>query len=591
MTAALFICLFASGAAQAQTLYHTTPDWTSNDKKYSTGGAFVDLDRDGWLDLVVANGNDMAREYVVVYYNKGDGTFPLLPDWKAQDQTYNGHLDVADVNGDGWQDVAVVHLLESTGGDSAAKLYLNNNGTLSSLPDWSSTEKARSFGCAFGDVNNDGRPDLAVATGWAYSPAKYYKNYVYLNVNGQLEQTASWKSDDTSTDQGVLWVDANRDGWLDLVATGAKKATRIYPNLGGVLDTRPSWQSTDNNSQDAIMMTCGDVDGDGYEDLFVTDNNQLSGGSGQFRQYNGLAAGYFTTDPTWTYFDGYGSAIALADVDADNDLDLATGAWWDRTRLFFNDGTGFGASPNWNSAGTSVVEKIIFGDVNPTDDSVKIAVNVFPPDGGRKLFHLSRRHIQGVSSVKLDGQVLDPSQYVASREHGWITVHQAPAVALEVEFTYSISVDMAITNWDSSKGNYLYYNQREPDWLSGSADTLSAATGGTIDLDLAARQENGGRNYLVLASVTGTAPGYLLPGGVETLPLVWDPFTDVVMILLNTSIFSSFLGSLDADGNAAAQINAPALDPVHIGVTMYYAFCLNGPFNFASNPVTVEVVP
>ena len=62
----------AASTALAGIPFQQTPDWISTDTDdVSTGGALVDLDRDGWLDLVVANGNDMARQPLVVYYNRG----------------------------------------------------------------------------------------------------------------------------------------------------------------------------------------------------------------------------------------------------------------------------------------------------------------------------------------------------------------------------------------------------------------------------------------------------------------------------------------------------------------------------------------
>ncbi|MGD2111279.1 MAG: VCBS repeat-containing protein, partial [Phycisphaerae bacterium] len=68
---------------RAQPVYNTSPDWVSSDTPYSTGGALVDMDHDGWLDFVVGNGNDIRREKLSVYYNNGDGTFPLTPNWQA----------------------------------------------------------------------------------------------------------------------------------------------------------------------------------------------------------------------------------------------------------------------------------------------------------------------------------------------------------------------------------------------------------------------------------------------------------------------------------------------------------------------------
>jgi len=452
-----------SAVTMAQQPFPPTPDWESADTPVSTGAALVDIDRDGWLDLVVANGNDILLERLAVYYNQGDGTFPSTPDWQSDDTAYNGHLDVADVNGDGWPDVAVAVLGRFSTADHAAKLYLNNLGVLSSTPDWETDEITHAFSCAFGDVNNDGRPDLAVGTGWAYSNEPFdYFQYVYLNNGGSLSMVADWVSDDEDHLQGVHWTDANRDGWLDLVGVGYSTETRTYENLGGVLETTASWHTTDSADQDAIMVVSGDVSGDGLDDLFVTDNTQLAG-SGRFRQYDGAAAGFFETTYGWSYFDGNGSAVALADVDGDGDLDLATGAWWDFTRVFFNDGSSLPPTPDWSSAVSSVIEKIVFGDIDR--NSLQSTTEQLPATGGH-LFHLAHRPIQDVVSVRQDGAVLDPDEFLLDRDDGWVTAAVAPTVNLEVEYTWSTAPDMAVSNWDNSVGNFVYYNR-----LSGAFDS------------------------------------------------------------------------------------------------------------------------
>ena len=367
--------------------------------------------------------------------------------------------------------------------------------------------------------------------------------------------------------------------------------------LGGfwgpiTLAASAAWITTDNDNQDAIMMDGGDVTGDGITDLFVTDNNQLSGGSGKFRQYTGLANGYFTATPTWSFYEGYGSALVLADVDRDGDLDLATGAWWDHTRIFLNGGSGLGNQAGWSSGGTSVVEKIVLGDVDPTAHTVKPFRNRFPASGSRRLFRLSRRHVQEILSVTVDGTPLGPDRYWTDREHGWITVDTVPAQELAVTFTFSCSLDMGVSNWDASVGNHLYYNQRSPNWLTASPNTIPESTGGTVDFLLDAGSENEGRGYLLLGSVSGTAPGTPLPGGAAVLPLNWDAFTDLTVALANNQVFQGFLGVLDGSGRASARLDTLApLPSGTTGITLNFAYTLDAPWEFTSNPVEIYVTP
>jgi len=122
------VCLkkdgFILGPLLDPQVYSSTPNWVSGSPHYSTGAALADINQDGWLDLVIADGNDMQPGKLNVYYNN-NGAFPVLADWQSDDSAYNGHLDVADVNGDGWPDVAVSHLGEYSTTGPIARLYLN----------------------------------------------------------------------------------------------------------------------------------------------------------------------------------------------------------------------------------------------------------------------------------------------------------------------------------------------------------------------------------------------------------------------------------------------------------------------------------
>jgi hypothetical protein len=69
-----------------------------------------------------------------------------------------------------------------------------------------------------------------------------------------------------------------------------------------------------------------------------------------------------------------------------------------------------------------------------------------------------------------------------------------------------------------------------------------------------------------------------------------DPFTNILLSLLNTTMFSNFLGNLDVEGQSTAQINATPLPPGYVDTLMYFAFVLNSPFDFVSNPIAIRIV-
>ena len=451
----LFLLLFSQ--LYSQVPFPQNPDWISTDvTSVSTGGAFADINQDGWLDFVVANGNDISRQKVVVYYNNGDGTFPTSPNWQSADIDYHGHLDVGDVNADGWPDVAVSVYIGPSGFSSPGKvkLYLNNAGTLSSNPDWVSGDLVYTFSCAFGDVDGDGDLDLAVAGGESYNNIPEQPR-IYFNIGNTLELLPSWKATASQYSYDVNWADFDNDGDLDVVFAGESSPNRIFENNNGIISVTPTWQSTDA-SQYANSLFVGDVNNDGYFDLAISDNSQL-GGSGKFKIYlnnNGV----LNTTPFWTSsFSGYGSGINLADIDNDNDIDLLTGGWWQPVRIYSNNNGTFNTNPEYTSTSTSVVEVITCSDVD--NDAVQNIEEVFISDGSKKLFYLPRTPLQYLSRVIVGNDTLQYNQYCYDLENGWVMLATQPGsgTSVTVETAVSWDIDMGISNWDQSKGNYLFY--------------------------------------------------------------------------------------------------------------------------------------
>jgi parallel beta-helix repeat protein len=125
----------------------------------------------------------------------------------------------------------------------------------------------------------------------------------------------------------------------------------------------------------------------------------------------------------------------------------------------------------------------------------------------------------------------------------------------------------------------LWYMNAEP-------RQITSTEGGTVDFALDARETNGGRTYLVMCSASGYTPGWDL--GQVTVPLNRDAITDLFLSLLNTPLFLEFMGDLDAEGMATPQMNVPELSPGLGDFTLYFAYVLNQPFNFASNHVEIH---
>lgn len=123
----------------------------------------------------------------------------------------------------------------------------------------------------------------------------------------------------------------------------------------------------------------------------------------------------------------------------------------------------------------------------------------------------------------------------------------------------------------------------------GLNDEVSCGTGGKINMYLETTPAAASRKFGVLGSVTGTSPGF--KAGSVTVPLNYDFFTDFVILFWNTPAFTNFLGTLDTDGRGHALLNVFTVDPGAAGVTMSFAFILANPIDFASNPVTVHIVP
>jgi hypothetical protein len=225
--------------------------------EWSTGCAFVDYDRDGWLDLVVANYVDFdlasapkhgesANCYWKgapvmcgprglkwtpnrLYRNRGDGTFEDVSKKARIDQTaghYAFSVSTFDFDNDGWTDIYVAC-------DSTPSILYRNNG------DGTFTDVAVVAGAAFnedgreqagmgstiGDYNGDGALDI-FKTNFSDDTSTLYRN----NGDGTFSDVTFAAGMGLNTrwlGWGTEFFDFDNDSWPDLLLVNG----HVYPEV------------------------------------------------------------------------------------------------------------------------------------------------------------------------------------------------------------------------------------------------------------------------------------------------------------------------------------------------------------------------
>ncbi len=281
--------------------------------RWNSGCAFLDYDRDGHLDLFVANYIDFDIKTAplpeaagcaykgmqvacgppgldggknILYRNNGDGTFTDVSSKSGildTIGTYALSVTVADLDNDGWPDIYVAN-------DSTAATYYQNqkDGTFKDVAiesgiAYSPDGKPQAgMGVAVGDFNRDGLLDI-VKTNFAGDTDSLYQNlgdgtfedHTYLSGLGINTRYLGW---------GVGFVDLDNDGWLDIFISNG----HVYPEV-------------DSSHLDAPYA----------EHKYVYRNLR----NGQFEEVTSLA-GSGITDPAPA------RGCAFGDYDNDGDVDI-----------------------------------------------------------------------------------------------------------------------------------------------------------------------------------------------------------------------------------------------------------------------------
>ena len=253
------------------------------------GGAALDFDDDGWMDLYLVQGS--AGENVL-YRNLGDGTFEMVDE--VQDAGHGGYgfgTATADIDGDGDVDLFVSNL----GPD--VLLRNDGGGRFTDVTEGSGLgDEGWGTSATFFDADLDGDPDL------------FLTRYIDWSLETERFCTGS-------------------DGQPGYCAPGAYNAPTsdlYYENLGdGRFIDRSVESGVSAVKGTGLGVAAADFDGDRLPDLFVANDDMPDRlwrnlGDGRFEEM-GFAMG---CDRDLSGEAKAGMGVSIEDVDNDGDPDL-----------------------------------------------------------------------------------------------------------------------------------------------------------------------------------------------------------------------------------------------------------------------------
>lgn len=312
--------LFAGDVAVAQ---EASPNFRQHpflefdiEESRSADVALADMDSDGDLDVIVANGRHWAQQDFV-FFNIGNGKLlEALPLGMGKSASYT--VQTGDLDGDGDIDAVVIR-------DMLPALSFSNDGQgfltlVGEIPD--SDGSARS--AILFHADEDGSLDLAVVT--RRGSDRLYRG----NGRGGF-YTGVDLLDDGFGSTGVASGDLDADGDDDLVIARRDGAASVVMRNDGSNNFRPVELVDSKGDHRKTVVT--DMNGDGRLDIVLVSTDGLH------LLYLQDNQGDYSSPMSFGNKDDAVQALAVGDLDRDGDTDLVAGADGPNI-LYINVGTG-----------------------------------------------------------------------------------------------------------------------------------------------------------------------------------------------------------------------------------------------------------
>ncbi|NQU49811.1 MAG: FG-GAP repeat protein [Planctomycetes bacterium] len=562
-TTLLFLSLFTTSlpaqiiGGEVRTIFRFDGELSSDALGQAVSGA-GDVNGDGFPDLIAgawaADPGGMVYAGSAYVYSGVDGSLIYQLNGSAAYEEFGVAVSTAgDVNADGFDDFIIGASGASPGGlgsAGSAYVYSGFNGTL--LFQLDGADVSYQFGSAVsgaGDVNNDGFGDFIIGANSARSNGLFSSGsaFVYSGATGtllfQYDGGAAWDLFGHSV-SGV--GDVNSDGFDDFII--------------GAFSADP-----------AAISAAGSA--------YV-----YSGANGSLLyQYNGSAA-----------FDGLGESVSSAgDVDGDGNPDFIIGA----------KGTDIAGITNAGSAYVySGATGLLLHEFNGNQVSSNFGFSVshagdFNGDGSADV-------IVGANGAAPEGLTNAGSAFVYCGATGALLFQANGDNSQDFLGTVAAVGDVDSNGFDDiivgASGNdpgfvtgagsaYVYGHNP---FLTANSDAISAATGATLEFQLAFPIAAATDDYKILISASGAGPTTY---GVE-IPLTQDGVVlDTYFGNYPVPTHSGMHGTLDTSGNASASLTVPAgLPSGLIGNNYWIAAIANQPGQlpeYSSVAVVVKITP